>query len=97
MSFRIQIFGFKTIPYKNKKTGADEKMVVYQALLEGDNGAPPQICELMLPKDHAELIPGHYLGELSPNVDYASKRLGGSFTKLMPVARASVLPGARTA
>jgi hypothetical protein len=90
MSIPIQIFGFKVIPYKNKKTGADEKMVVYQALLEANGMNPPQICELMLPKDHPELVPGHYLGELSPTVDYASKRLGGSFSKLVATRSAAV-------
>lgn len=87
----IEIFGFKTVPYKNKKTGADEKMVVYQALLRGDGSQPPAICELMLPKDHAELAPGLYHGELSPTVDFQSKRLGGQFTKLV-AARPAVKP-----
>jgi hypothetical protein len=91
MSISIEIFGFKVIPYKNKKTGADEKMVVYQALLRGDGSLPPAICELMLPKDHPELAPGVYNGELSATVDFSSKRLSGQFTKLT-LARSAAAP-----
>jgi len=91
MQILIEIFGFKTVPYKNIKTGSDEKMVVYQALLRGDGSQPPAICELMLPKDHEELVPGMYHGQLTPSVDYKSKRLSGSFTKLVP-ARAAANP-----
>jgi len=96
MAIRIQIFGFKTIPYTNKKSGSPEKMVVYQALLIGDGTQPPAICELMLPKDHPELIPGMYNGELSATIGYSDKRLSGSFTKLTPVAAVSA-PSARVA
>lgn len=92
----IEIFGFKTVPYKNKKTGADEKMVVYQALLRGDGSQPPAICEVMLPKDHVELTPGLYHGELTATVDFSTKRLGGQFTKLQP-ARPAVNPAAKVA
>jgi hypothetical protein len=91
MPILIEIFGFKVIPYKNKKSGADEKMVVYQALLRGDGSQPPAICELMLPKDHPELAPGMYHGELTPTVDFQSKRLGGAFSKLTP-ARSAAQP-----
>lgn len=84
----IEIFGFKTVPYKNKKTGEAEKMVIYQALLrEGDQ---PQICELMLPKDHPELSPGKYFGQFTASVDFESKRLVGRLTKLVPAS--SVAP-----
>ena len=92
MAIRIQIFGFKVIPYTNKKTQAAEKMVVYQALLVGDGVQPPAICELMLPKDHPELIPGFYNGELTATVGYSDKRLSGAFTKLTPVASAANAP-----
>jgi len=89
MAIRIQIFGFKTIPYTNKKSGTAEKMIVYQALLVGDATQPPAICELMLPKDHPELIPGMYNGELTATVGYSDKRLTGAFTKLTPVSAAA--------
>lgn len=89
MAIRIQIFGFKTIPYTNKKSGSPEKMIVYQALLIGDGTQTPAICELMLPKDHPELVPGFYHGELSATVGYSDKRLSGTFTKLIAVAPAA--------
>lgn len=92
MAIRIQIFGFKVIPYTNKKSGTPEKMVVYQALLVGDGIQPPAICELMLPKDHPELVPGFYNGELAAVVGYSDKRLSGAFTKLVPVASSASAP-----
>jgi hypothetical protein len=91
MQVKFQIFGFKVIPYKNKK-GGDDKMIVYQALMEADGDRPAGICELMLPKEHPECIPGYYFGELTPVIGFADKRGGGAYTKMTPRPAPAAVP-----
>lgn len=82
----LRIVGFKSIPYKNKKTGAPEEMRLAQCVVTSESAERGQqvlVGELMMPKALHETPAGEYLAEFELAVGQ-DLRIGARLTKLHP-------------
>lgn len=87
----VQIVGFKTIDYRNKKTGAPEQMKLAQCVVTSetaDKGQQIVVGELVMPKSLHETPVGAYLAEFELAVGQ-DLRIGSRLTKLHPVGGAA--------
>ncbi len=87
----VQIVGFKTIDYRNKKTGAPEQMKLAQCVVTSetvDKGPQIVVGELVMPKAMHETPIGSYLAEFELAVGQ-DLRIGSRLTKLHPIGGAS--------
>lgn len=77
------------------KTGSDYSLDICQCVVrepDADGVVKIQIGELVLPKNHPTVTPGHYLGEFGISVGQ-DKRISGRLIQLTPVqSRHSVSP-----
>ena len=83
----VQIVGFKTIDYRNKKTGAPEQMKLAQCVVTSETAEKgPQVVvgELLMPKELKDVPLGSYLAEFELAVGM-DLRIGSRLTKLHPV------------
>lgn len=83
----LQILGYKTIDYKNKKTGAPEQLKLAQCVITSKTeGQPDQIVigELMMPRPLHDTTPGNYLAEFELAVGQ-DLRVGSRLARLHPL------------
>ncbi|HZW23773.1 hypothetical protein [Noviherbaspirillum sp.] len=83
----VQIVGFKTIDYRNKKTGAPEQMKLAQCVVTSetaDKGQQIVVGELVMPKALHDTPAGAYLAEFELAVGQ-DLRIGSRLTKLHPI------------
>lgn len=95
----VQIVGFKTINYKNKKTGADEQMKLAQCVVTSEHAEKGQqivVGELLMPKDLKDTPPGQYLAEFELSVGQ-DLRIGSRLSKLHPVGGVAAKPQPKAA
>ena len=100
----VQIVGFKTIDYRNKKTNAPEQMKLAQCVVTSetaDKGQQVVVGELVMPKALHDTPPGAYLAEFELAVGQ-DLRIGSRLTKLHPInsataARPAAAPAAKPA
>ena len=88
----VRIVGFKTIPYKNKKTGAPEEIKLAQCVVTSESvekGQQVVVGELMMPKHLHETDLGEYLAEFELAVGQ-DLRIGSRLTKLHPFGQSAV-------
>src|SRR5512139_2955869 len=92
MKTKIQVLSVENRSGRSK-TGNDYNMNICQCVVHGvdDDGVEKiQIGELVLPKNHAQVVPGMYEGEFGIYVGQ-DKRIGGRLLQLTAI-RAGMAP-----
>lgn len=95
----VRIVGFKTIDYKNKKTGAPEQMKLAQCVVTSetvDKGPQVVVGELVMPKTLHETPVGEYLAEFELAVGQ-DLRIGSRLVKLHPFGQRAAGPSSKAA
>ncbi|RZI43729.1 hypothetical protein EGT07_08145 [Herbaspirillum sp. HC18] len=95
----VRIVGFKTIDYKNKKTGAPEQMKLAQCVVTSETAEKGQqvvVGELVMPKDLHGTELGEYLAEFELAVGM-DLRIGSRLTKLHSIGGNTAKPIAKNA
>lgn len=80
----LQIVGFKTIKYTNKKSGAHEEMKIAQCVVTSESeekGKQVVVGELVVPKHLHDVQPGSYLAEFELSVGQ-DLRIGARLSRL---------------
>lgn len=93
----VQIVGFKTIDYKNKRTGAPEQMKLAQCVVTSETAEKGQqivVGELVMPKALHDTPAGQYLAEFELAVGQ-DLRIGSRLTKLHPLGGVAPKPAPR--
>lgn len=83
----VRIVGFKTIDFRNKKTGAPEQLKLAQCVVTSkteEKGEQVVVGELMMPKTMHDTPVGEYLAEFELAVGQ-DLRIGSRLTKLHPI------------
>jgi hypothetical protein len=87
----VRIVGFKTIPYKNKKTGAPEEMKFAQCVVTSESAEKGQqvvVGELIMPKHLHDTGVGEYLADFELSVGQ-DLRIGSRLAKLHPIGQSA--------
>lgn len=87
----VNIVGFKTIDYRNKKTNAPEQMKLAQCVVTSESAEKGQqtvVGELVMPKHLHDTPVGQYLAEFELAVGQ-DLRIGSRLTKLHAINAAA--------
>lgn len=81
---KVQIVAAPRVISGTSASGNAYSMTICQAIVFFEN-EEPQVCELILPRDHQPVGLGAYEAVFGPYVDNRTKRLGGQLLALRPL------------